>query len=186
MNYWLCFYRGPYLSSKTSIFCIHTPSILHHFTFGFISQSAWKLFGSRVVTLIGNQLCETGGEQRIFNLGKNDSFLFYFIYVFIYFHFCPPCGTWNSWARIRSEPQSQPKPQLGNAGSLTHCARPRIEPVIQCSQDTTDLLHNSGNSKNGSFLTELFFTLKILIYGSICNILQLLECLRSFFLSLFF
>ena len=73
-----------------------------------------------------------------------------------------------------------------NAGSLTHCARPRIEPVIQCSQDTTDLLHNSGNSKNGSFLTELFFTLKILIYGSICNILQLLECLRSFFLSLFF
>ena len=40
----------------------------------------------------------------------------------------------------------------GNAGSLIYCFRLRVEPVTQCSQDATNPLHHSGNSRWGFFL----------------------------------
>ena len=39
---------------------------------------------------------------------------------------------------IRYEPQLWPRPQLYNAGSLTHCAGLGIKPASQHSQDATD------------------------------------------------
>ena len=45
---------------------------------------------------------------------------------------------WNSQARDYLSHSRDPSHSCGSAGSLTHCARPGIEPVSQCSHDAAD------------------------------------------------
>ena len=103
-------------------------------------------------------------------------FLFLFIYLFIYI-FCffraAPAAYGGSQAGGLSELQlpayttaiTMPDPSHicnlhhshGNAGSLTHWARPGIEPITSWFQLDLFLLHHSGNSVGVQFLKGIFY-----------------------------
>ena len=63
----------------------------------------------------------------------------YCTYTFFFFLFWPPLGIWSSQGQ---ESDLSHSPDLscrcGNMGSLTHCARARIKPVSQRSQNAAD------------------------------------------------
>ena len=72
-----------------------------------------------------------------------------FSFSFLFSH-----GIWISWGQGSDPSYScNLKCSCSNAGLLTHCARPGIEPVSQCSQDTVNPIEPRREFRNAGFLT---------------------------------
>ena len=78
-------------------------------------------------------------------------------------HFWPPHGTWSSQARIRSELQLQPKPQLWQHWILNPPYRAGDQTYVsQHSQDAADSIASQWQLQLGWFLSFFFFFNKII------------------------
>ena len=87
-------------------------------------------------------------------------------------YFCHPIAYGVSGPSVRSLPQLQPMLQLGNTGSLTHCARPGVELAFlalqrchwyHCARVRTPSFPNSTNKILLSFILSIYCALKVII-----------------------
>ena len=75
--------------------------------------------------------------------------------------FLPPHSIGVPRPGIRSEPQSQPTPRCGNSWSLTHYARPGIEPSSQDSQDAKDPIVPQWELQESVFKSNMGWGLQV-------------------------
>ena len=77
-------------------------------------------------------------------------------FYFIFLIFGHPVAYGVPGPGIRSEHRCNPSRSCGNTGSLAYCARPRIEPVIQGSQDAAGPIAPQRELQNWGFLNWNF------------------------------
>ena len=120
------------LSSLNTLWSIVTPSVRRHY---FLRHSIMYEIGTKLINSTSKRgMTWSGkfGHKNWVKINRFYSFLFFFPFFGCHGHM----GFQGQ--------ESDPSPgcdlchSCGNAGSLTHCARPGIEPASQRSQDITN------------------------------------------------